>query len=149
MLGAAYCCADDGWLIDSNLMSCNEEEKFLGHAKENGLAHYVGRYEDGCTLGICTKKIKSYCTFPSKLARIVQEQGREKQLGHHFGSAEHPDCSGITIEELQKIDFSRIDFTAFYDDIARKQSIEDKEKLNLRIQNEMKRFIEERKSHDQ
>lgn len=148
MLGAAYCCSDDGWLIDSKLMSCNAEEKELGNAKESGLTHYVGRYEDGCVAGICTKKIKSYCTFPSKLARIVQEQGREKQLGRHFGNAEEPDCSGLTAEELQKIDFSQIDFKDFYDDIAKKQSIEDQTKLNQRIQDQMKHLIDEGKSHE-
>lgn len=148
ILGAAYCCSDEGWLVDHNLLSCNAEEKELGHVKENGLGHYVGRYEDGCVAGICTKKIKSYCTFPSKLARIIQEQGREQQLGRHFGDAEHPDCSGLTIDELQKIDFSRIDFKDFYDDIAKQQTIEDQEKLNKRIQDEMKHFTDTGKSHD-
>ncbi len=148
ILGAAYCCSDEGWLLDTNLLSCNQEEKELGHAKENGLTHYVGRYEDGCVAGICTKKIKSYCTFPSKLARIVQEQGREQQLGRHFGDAEKPDCSGLTVEELQAIDFSKIDFKDFYDDIAKNQSIEDQKKLEARIQEEMKRYIDQGKPHD-
>ena len=147
ILGAAYCCADDGWLIDSHLLSCNQEEKELGNEKEKGLSHYIGRYEEGCVGGICAKKIKSYCSFPTKLARIVQEQGRDNQLGRHFGSAEKPDCSGLTAEELQKIDFSRIDFKEFYDDIAKNQSIEDQQKLNQRIENEMKKYIEEGKSH--
>lgn len=148
ILGAAYCCADEGWLLDTNLLSCNQEEKELGHAKEQGLVHYVGRYEDGCVAGICTKKIKSYCAFPSKLARIVQVQGREQQLGRHFGDAENPDCSGLTVDELQKIDFSKIDFKDFYDDIAKNKSIEDQKKLEARIQAEMKQFIDKGKSHD-
>lgn len=149
MLGAAYCCKDDGWLIDSNLMDCSQEEKELGHAKENGLTHYVGRYEEGCAAGVCLKKIKAYCVFPSKLARIIQEQGLEQQLGRHFGGAESPDCSGLTPEDLQKIDFSRIDFKEFYADIAKKESIEDQEQLNKRIQDKMKWFIDEGKSHDE
>jgi conjugal transfer mating pair stabilization protein TraN len=148
ILGAAYCCADEGWLLDNKLISCNEEEKKLGNEKENGLVHYIGRYEEGCVAGICTKKIKSYCTFPSKLARIVQEQGREQQLGRHFGDAENPDCSGLTTDELQKIDFSRIDFKEFYDDIAKNQSVEDQKKLASRIQDEMKSLIDNGKSHD-
>lgn len=149
ILGAANCCRNEGWLIDDvPLLHCSQKEKELGKAKENGTAHYVGQYSDDCAAGICLKKSKVYCVFPTKLARTVQEQGREKQLGRHFGSAKHPDCSGITIDELQKIDFSKIDFKEFYDDIAKKQSIEDEGKLNQRIADKMKNFIDEGKSHD-
>ena len=129
-------------------MHCSQKEKELGKAKENGTATYVGQYEDDCALGICVKKSKVYCVFPTKLARIIQEQGRQKQLGRHFGSAKHPDCSGITAEELQQIDFSQIDFKEFYEDIAKKQKIEDESKLNQRIQDKMKEYVAEGKSHD-
>lgn len=149
ILGAANCCRNEGWLIDDlPLLHCSQEEKELGKAKENGTAHYVGQYSDDCVAGICLKKRKVYCVFPTKLARIVQEQGREKQLGRHFGSAKHPDCSGITTDELQKIDFSQIDFKEFYEDIAKKHSMEDANKVNQRIQDKMKNFINEGKSHD-
>ncbi len=149
ILGAANCCRNDGWLVDDvPLVHCSQKEKELGKSKENGTAIYVGQYDDDCTAGICLKKQKVYCTFPTKLARIIQEQGREKQLGRHFGNAKHPDCSGITAEELQQIDFSQIDFKEFYEDIAKKQKIEDESKLNQRIQEKMKQYVAEGKSHD-
>ncbi|EOS95578.1 hypothetical protein SY86_20780 [Erwinia tracheiphila] len=34
-----------------------------------------------------------------------------------------PECRGITPEELQKIDFSRIDFSAFYDGLNSNSAI--------------------------
>ncbi|MEO8402131.1 MAG: type-F conjugative transfer system mating-pair stabilization protein TraN [Gammaproteobacteria bacterium] len=149
VLGAANCCRNDGWLIDDvPLLHCSSKEKELGKAKENGVVHYVGQYSDDCALGICLTKRKVYCIFPTKLARIIQEQGRDKQLGRHFGSAKNPDCSGITTEELQKIDFSKIDFKEFYEDIAKKQSMEDENKIDQRIQDKMKGFIDEGKSHE-
>lgn len=149
ILGVANCCRNDGWLVDDvPLVNCSPKEKELGKAKENGTTTYVGQYEDDCALGICVKKSKVYCVFPTKLARIIQEQGRKKQLGRHFGSAKHPDCSGITTEELQQIDFSQIDFKEFYEDIAKKQEIEDESKLNQRIQDKMKEYVAEGKSHD-
>jgi conjugal transfer mating pair stabilization protein TraN len=149
ILGAANCCRNDGWLIDDvPLLHCTQSEKELGKAKENGTAHYIGEYSDDCAAGICLKKRKVYCVFPTKLARIVQEQGREKQLGKHFGSSKNPDCSGITTEELQKIDFSKIDFKEFYEDIAKKKSIEDENKMNQRIQDKMKHFIDEGKPNE-
>ena len=149
ILGAANCCRNDGWLVDDvQLLQCSQKEKELGKAKENGTTTYVGQYEDDCALGICVKKSKVYCVFPTKLARIIQEQGRKQQLGRHFGSAKHPDCSGITTEELQQIDFSQIDFKEFYEDIAKKQKIEDEGKLNQRVQDKMKQYVAEGKSHD-
>ena len=50
----------------------------------------------------------SYCCFNSPLSRILQVQIRQ-QLKLGWGSAEHPDCSGITPETLQAVDWNRID----------------------------------------
>jgi conjugal transfer mating pair stabilization protein TraN len=51
------------------------------------------------------------------LARILNEQGRA-QLGRSWGGAESPDCSGFTVAQLQSLDFSRMDLTEFYAEIA-------------------------------
>jgi hypothetical protein len=73
--------------------------------------HYVGSY---CAQKIkfigCVQKKKTFCCFSSPLARIVQEQGRP-QLGKGWGDPKNPDCSGFTIYEFQKLDFSKIDFS--------------------------------------
>ena len=67
-----------------------------------------------------TKKSQSYvqrkagyCVFDNKLARIIQYQGRSGQLGIGFGGASSPDCRGITVDELQKIDFNAMDYSDF------------------------------------
>jgi hypothetical protein len=73
--------------------------------------HYVGSY---CSKRIkyigCVQKKRTFCCFGSPLARIVQEQGRP-QLGKGWGDPKNPDCSGFTIDEFQKLDFSKIDFS--------------------------------------
>jgi conjugal transfer mating pair stabilization protein TraN len=65
-----------------------------------------------------------YCVFPSKIARIVQVEGRRNQLGIGFGVVgddyAHPDCRGITPEELSKLDFGKMDFRSLYNDMLRK-----------------------------
>ena len=33
-----------------------------------------------------------------------------------WGSAKNPQCDGLTIEQLQSLDFSQIDFSEFYAD---------------------------------
>lgn len=139
ILGAANCCRNDGWLIDDlPLMKCSSEEKQLGKDKENGLGVYIGEYCENDVLGLCVMHRKSYCIFPSILARIVQEQGRDKQLHISFGDAERPNCRGLSPEELQRIDFGKIDFSAFYAEIARRKTFEDPGKLNQRIQDRMR-----------
>jgi conjugal transfer mating pair stabilization protein TraN len=66
-----------------------------------------------------------YCVFDGKLARIIQEQGRRDQLGVKFGSGDSPNCRGITVPELQSIDFDKINFSDFYEDLMKNQKIPD------------------------
>ncbi|EEY3190913.1 conjugal transfer protein TraN, partial [Escherichia coli] len=102
---------------DIGLSSCSSDEKALGKAKEKKLTVYVGEYCSKKVLGVCLEKKRGYCVFDSKLARIVQEQGRRGQLDIGFGSGKSPDCRGITVDELQKLDFGVMNFSDFYDDL--------------------------------
>lgn len=115
--GFNNCCKDSGWGQDVGLSSCSSDEKALGKAKEKKLTVYVGEYCSKKVLGVCLEKKRGYCQFDSKLARIVQEQGRRDQLGVGFGSGSSPDCRGITVDELQALDFGIIDFSDFYSDL--------------------------------
>jgi conjugal transfer mating pair stabilization protein TraN len=42
------------------------------------------------------------------LSRILNEQIRP-QLGRGWGSAKHPDCAGIEVADLARVDWSRVD----------------------------------------
>jgi conjugal transfer mating pair stabilization protein TraN len=114
-LSFSNCCKDDGWGQDIGLAQCTESEKMLGERKQAGLCHQVGSYCSKEVLGVCTSRKYTYCCFTSKIGRIIQEQGRP-QLGWNWGTPQAPDCRGITPEELQRLDFSRMDFTEFYED---------------------------------
>ncbi|BET65006.1 type-F conjugative transfer system mating-pair stabilization protein TraN [Yersinia pseudotuberculosis] len=116
--GFSNCCKDSGWGASVGLAHCDSEEKALGEAKERLLTVYIGDYCSRKVLGVCLQKKKSYCQFDSKLAQIVQEQGRGWQLGVSFGSAESPNCRGITVDELQSILFDKVDFSNFYSDLT-------------------------------
>lgn len=115
--GFNNCCKDSGWGQDVGLSSCSSDEKALGKAKEKKLTVYVGEYCSKKVLGVCLEKKRGYCQFDSKLARIVQEQGRRGQLGVGFGSGKSPDCRGITVDELQRLDFGVMNFSDFYSDL--------------------------------
>ncbi|WP_342203001.1 type-F conjugative transfer system mating-pair stabilization protein TraN [Vibrio cyclitrophicus] len=116
-LGFADCCKDGGWGTSIGVTQCNDEEKALGQAKEQGLTIALGSYCAEKVLGACIRKKKTYCVFDSKLARIIQEQGSKGQLGISLGTAKHPICGALTPEQLQDIDFERLDFSDFYDDM--------------------------------
>lgn len=66
--------------------------------------------------GTCLQEKQIECCFASKLARIINEQGRP-QLGIGWGTAEEPDCRGLSPEEFQSIDFSQIDLSEYIDDM--------------------------------
>lgn len=104
------CCADSGW-GKGVLGSCSDKEKALGHAKEKGLVQAAGGYCNIKTLGICLDWRRRYCIFPNKLSLDVQRDGRLKQLHRDFGHKKETDCSGLTPDELGKMDFSKMDFS--------------------------------------
>ena len=138
ILGYSSCCRNTGWGQDIGLAHCSDEEKKLGHDKEKGLTIYVGDYCSKKVLGVCTKHRKSYCDFSSKLARIVQEQGRAGQLKIKFGSAKKSNCRGLSPEEMQRIDFSKIDFQEFYTDLQGNMKMPNIDETSKRIENQVK-----------
>jgi hypothetical protein len=104
------CCQGTGWGQDINLAHCSQNEKELGASREKQTAVYVGRYCSSKILGKCIEHKETYCLFGSKIAKVIQEQGRRGQLHISFGDGKHANCKGITPDQLQRINLSRIDF---------------------------------------
>ncbi|MCU8058053.1 type-F conjugative transfer system mating-pair stabilization protein TraN [Shewanella sp. SM34] len=132
-LGISNCCQDSGWGNGIGLTSCSEEEKALATAKEDKLTVSLGQYCAEKVLGVCIRKKKAYCAFDSKLARIVQVEGRA-QLGKNFGSAKNPDCSAFSPNELQRIDMSSMDFSDFYEDMYDAIELPNTDEIQKRLQ---------------
>lgn len=105
-----------------SMMSCSEGEAKLAMKEGAGLCHSIGSYCSSCisVFGYCISCIENTtgkCCFNSKLARIINEQGR-LQFGKGWGSAEGPDCSGFSIAQLQAMDFSKMNLSEFYASIV-------------------------------
>ena len=135
--GFSNCCRDTGWGKDVNLAHCDPSEKELGLKKEAGLTIYVGRYCSHKVLGVCTAHKKAYCTFQSKLSKIIQQQGRQGQLGIGFGGASDPNCKGLTPDQLSHIDFEKIDFSEYYSDLEKKENLSDPAAVSQKIQDKI------------
>ncbi|WP_168062786.1 conjugal transfer protein TraN [Candidatus Manganitrophus noduliformans] len=109
------CCA-----LETLLLGCNSAEETLQAHRNAGQCVEVGTYcsrrVDLEFTTVCVERSTGFCCFSSKLTRIIQEQGRS-QLGIGWGTPQAPDCRGLTVEELQRIDFERVDFSEYYADI--------------------------------
>ncbi|WP_206602417.1 type-F conjugative transfer system mating-pair stabilization protein TraN [Chimaeribacter arupi] len=140
--GFNNCCKGGGWGSDVGLAHCNSEEKALGQARERLLTVDVGEYCSTKVLGVCLQKKRAYCVFESKLAQIVQQQGRQWQLGIGFGNPESPDCNGITVEQLQAINFEKLDFSNFYADLENGSAIPEDNALIERVKSQISAKVE-------
>ena len=100
------------------LVPCYDEEYELAVNKD--MEHTVrlgSRCGRSISLGftsICIRRDHHYCSYPSSLARIVME-GANDQLGRSFGSPRSGNCQGLTIEEVQNLDWSELDLTEWKD----------------------------------
>lgn len=140
------CCGSGkGWGKSLGLSSCSADEKILAESRSKKLCHQVGTYCSKKILGQCVTKETAFCCFPSKMAKIFQEQGRA-QLGIKWGSPEHPVCRGFTIQELSKIDFSKLDLQELYADIAKTLKKPDLENVKRGIQTRVDVMVLEHKS---
>jgi conjugal transfer mating pair stabilization protein TraN len=102
----------------SGILDCDKASIELSMQRQAGICHHVGNYcSSKDPFGGCLEEKEVDCCFPSKLARIINEQGRT-QVGRDWGSAKAPACDGFTIAELEKLDFAAMDLTEFYADIV-------------------------------
>lgn len=123
-------------MVDA-LTQCTGAEKIYACKKAKGNCHTVGTR---CTLkifGACLQEKEVSCCFDSVLARIIHEQGRS-QLGMAWGSAKSPSCRGFFVDEFVRIDFTRIDFGEYTDDLTR-QMLNDGQ-LEKKITNTVQKY---------
>lgn len=103
-------------MVVMDMLSCEQDEQFLAMKKGQNLCHFVGDYCAEDFLGVCLSRKQTYCCYNSKLAKIINEQGKT-QLGKTWGTAESPQCGGFNKTEFAQLDFSKIDMSEFINDI--------------------------------
>ncbi len=106
ILGTINCCRDSGWALGV-IAECNEDEVALYGALQAGTAVYMNTYCSERLLFVCAQRKRRYCTYNSRIARIISEQG-QRQLYGSFS------CRSMTQEELDAIDWNRIDFSSAF-----------------------------------
>jgi conjugal transfer mating pair stabilization protein TraN len=137
------CCGGmKGWGVSLHLSSCEAEEKALAKKREKSLCYKIGTYCDKKVLGKCITKKTSFCCFGSKVSRLLQEQGRA-QLGISWGEYKAPDCRGFTVEELSRMDLSKMDFREVFDDMMKKYKQPDAKNLQERAAQKIKENLQQ------
>lgn len=113
------CCKVKGW--GSSLgAKCNQDERNLQDLRAKKLCVYVGKSTTG-TSPFHTNK-HHFCCFGNMLNKVFQVEGR-KQLGKNFGSGGAPDCRGLTLTEIMKLDFEKMDFSEFASEIKSRMKV--------------------------
>ena len=113
------CCGSGrGWGTDAGLSKCKPKAKTLSKKRKAGLCHKIGTYCAKKVPGKCIKKKTTFCCFNSKLLKTLHEQGR-LQINLGWGKPKKPLCRGFTIEEIQRIDFSRLDLREVFEDLMK------------------------------
>jgi conjugal transfer mating pair stabilization protein TraN len=123
------------------LFMCSGEEMQLDVKDRMGLCHYVGEYCSEKALFVCTTMRKSYCCYQSKLARVIQEQGRA-QLGLDFGSPQSPTCTGFTVDQFSKLDLSKMDFAEVFADFTSAVSLPASLQTSAQIQQKVQAYYQ-------
>ena len=142
-LGARDCCEGEGFL--EGIFHCPADLKDLQRAKLENRAVLVGTYKEDLNL----KKIFVYCVFPTKLAGILQIQGRLGQLGIGFGEPKNPLCdSGFKASLLERIDFKRLDLSSIVNDFKAKAQFKSLEEVENDTKNQAQDLHDKGKAHD-
>jgi conjugal transfer mating pair stabilization protein TraN len=111
-------------MFDLLNLGCDAQDMETGVLRGSGMCHEVGDY---CSVRLpligCIQKSKAHCCFNSKLGRIIQEQGRPQlaaftSLPSLWGTADLPMCRGFTPEEFQALDFSSMDLSEYFNELA-------------------------------
>jgi conjugal transfer mating pair stabilization protein TraN len=114
-VGYSNCCPNTskGWGKQLGA-KCTKDEISLINLREKKLCVYVGKKTSGTKPFHVNKH--HFCCFGNMLEKVIQVEGR-KQLGLNFGSGGSPNCRGLTMEEIQRLDFSKIDFSEFINEL--------------------------------
>jgi len=139
------CCFNySGLAKQMGLSKCSADEFSLAEMREEGLCHYVGSYEEDMMNLWKTRDEHVFCCYSSKLARLVQEEGR-KQLKLDWGKPKKPDCGGFTFDFLAKIDFTQMDLSELFDQIPNQLPDDFQDRIQT-FQNRLKDQIHEKEN---
>lgn len=113
--------------------NCTKDEVTLIEQRKKNLCVYVGKSSSGSVMKV-TKH--HWCCFGNILNKVIQVEGR-KQLKLSFGSGGSADCRGLTLEEIARLDFDKMDFSEFEAEILKRMNLPKDNDLQARVRNSL------------
>lgn len=147
VVGFSNCCNKGGWGQDIKLAHCNDQEKKLGKAREDQRTYSLGTKCINKVLGVCIQHAEVYCVFDSRMAADVQIQGRVGQLHISMGEGDAPNCRGLSITELERLNFANMDLSNLYQGIDNQVNFPDQGKTHDAILKRIDDFYKRHQSH--
>ncbi|GAB1537067.1 hypothetical protein ADMFC3_26980 [Geovibrio sp. ADMFC3] len=121
-LGGVYCnnCTGEGGFL---CFQQKPEQQKSYELNKKGLCHFLktdctNRIEMGFG-SVCLEHTKKFCCYDSKLARVLVEQSY-LQLGKSWDSG----CNGLTLDDLNNLDFGAMDLSEIIDELENKIDVE-------------------------
>lgn len=100
------------------LVPCNSDEMKLATTSTVDARVYLGRRcGKKINVGfdkICIRRDSHYCSWESPLGRIIMEQANP-QFGRSFGGPRYGNCRGLTIDEIQELNWNDLDLGEWAD----------------------------------
>lgn len=123
------------------IYECEEQEIELAVKRELKACTPVGSYCEqkvcvaptgfGCAAYACFEYRYSFCCYNSPLSRIIMEQAVPQLRGPNgFGSSKNPQCQGMSITEIENLDWSKLDLRE-WTALLQQTDMMDSSKLNL------------------
>lgn len=106
-------------MVVTKMTSCSASEQKIAMKEGAGLCHTVEAHRCAHCVRVlghcvfCTGYETTKCCFNSVLARLINEQGRT-QLSLGWGNGARPICTGFSVDQLTRLDFSKMDLSEFY-----------------------------------
>ncbi|MDX1923623.1 MAG: conjugal transfer protein TraN [Rickettsiaceae bacterium] len=128
------CCKQKGWGEDMLGAKCTSSEQNLQNLRSQNKCIYAGNKKSGKEPFHVSKHY--FCCFSNLFTKVFQAQARQ-QLGIGFGSPGAPDCRGLTLSEIRRLDFEKMDFSEFISEIHYKMKIPSTSDLKMRAKSSL------------
>lgn len=115
--------------------ACSDVEFDLAVQREVSMCSFAGTYCSKSVLGTCLKRREAYCCYKSPMSKMLRASVEPGGVLTH-GNPKAPDCSGVPLDELDKIDWSVMDFNQLAGNMAEGgmfDKLEDKDGMEERL----------------
>ncbi len=140
-VGWAYAIYSAAKMLAQMWSKCRNEEVALQQKIREKNCGYAGRWREKPKLkhfakGGIIPVHYVYCCFESPLSRILNKQIKYALKGCYnvypddnetcaFGPAKSPDCSGVTMEQMESVDWTKVDLTEWLTLLSTSGSLDD------------------------